>query len=107
MAKLAHITVGTTPTIIYTFSLVDPADFSKATLTVMQNDEIIIEKTLPDATVEEDNVSWTLTQAETLLLEVGGYGTIMLNWLTVDGVRGVGKTIQFIGDENHISEVMT
>ena len=63
---------GTTPTIKYTFSVVDPADFSEAILTIKDSrKQEKLRKTLDTATVGTDYVEWTLTQEETLSLGVG------------------------------------
>ena len=43
-----------------------PTDFRTAILTIKSQSEIILEKTLADATIGEDSLSWTLTQQETL-----------------------------------------
>ena len=95
---------GTTPTIKYTFRVVDPASITAAYLTIKKGGEIVIEKDLAAASVGEDSLSWTLTQAETL--SVIGAAEIMLNWLLNDGTRGasVQTTASFV--PNHIEEVI-
>ena len=50
---MTQIIIGTTPTITYKFSIVSPADFSTAILTIKCIGQIILEKTLTDATVEK------------------------------------------------------
>ena len=81
-----RIIIGTTPTITYTFKVVPVSSIVKAVLTVKERGENIIEKDLSDATVGEDTLSWTLTQEETLAIGARG-ASIMLNWLTADGVH--------------------
>lgn len=103
---MTKITIGTTPTIIYTFSIVTPSDMTDAVLTIKVGGEILIEKDLEDATVGEHTLSWTLTQAETLSLGIR-CGTMMVNWLLTDGVRGASKKTDVCGVDNHIAEVMT
>lgn len=102
---MISITIGTTPTITYTFSLVSPADFASAILTIKRNNNIVIRKELPDAEVGEASVSWTLTQAETLLLGTG-QSKMMCNWLTNTGVRGASPETVVQGVTNHIAEVI-
>lgn len=103
---MIKIVIGTTPTIIYNFSIVDPADITDAIMSIKVGGQIIIEKTLEDATVGENTLSWTLTQAETLSIGTR-FGTIMVNWLTDDGTRGASIEANICGISNHISEVMT
>lgn len=103
---MTKIIIGTTPTITYTFKVVPVSSITKAVLTVKERGENIIEKDLSDATVGEDTLSWTLTQEETLAIGARG-ASIMLNWLTADGVRGASREEVVNGVNNHIREVMT
>ena len=103
---MARIVIGTTPTITYTFKVVPVSSIVTAIFTIKQMTEIVLEKTLADATVGENTISWTLTQEETLALGVRE-GTVMMNWVTADGQRGIGdKCVVSVGD-NHIREVIT
>ena len=103
---MTRIIIGTTPTITYKFKVVAVADITKAILTIKERGTTLIEKDLSDATVGEDTLSWTLTQEETLAIGVKS-ASIMLNWLTADGVRGASKEEIINGVNNHIREVMT
>ena len=103
---VSKIIIGTTPTITYTFKVVPVSSITKAVFTVKERGVNIIEKTLSDATVGEDTLSWTLTQKETLAIGARS-ATLMLNWLTADGVRGASKEEVVNGVNNHIREVMT
>lgn len=78
---------GTTPTIIFTFNEIDAADISVCYLLIKQNGNTIIEKTLSDATVSDD-LSFTLTQSDTLKLCKEISAQICLDWKTNGGVRG-------------------
>ena len=102
---MTEIIIGTTPTIIYKFKIVSPADLTKAILTIKSMGQIILEKTLADATVGEDSLSWTLTQAETLSLGTR-VAKMMCNWVTADGTRGASEITTIRGDTNHIAEVI-
>lgn len=95
---------GTTPTIKYTFRVVDPASITAAYLTIKKGGEIVIEKDLAAASVGDNSLSWTLTQSETL--SVTGAAEVMLNWLLNDGTRGASAqtTASFV--PNHIEEVI-
>lgn len=105
---MTKIIIGTTPTIIYKFSIVDPADFATAVLTIKDSrKQEKLRKTLDTATVGTDYVEWTLTQAETLSLGTGDGLTMMLNWLTNGGTRGASAEEPVITVNNHIREVIT
>ncbi len=56
---------GTTTEIQYSFDQVNVSDITVCYLTLKQGD-VVIEKSLADATVGEDTLTWKLTQAETL-----------------------------------------
>lgn len=103
---MTRIIIGTTPTIKYTFKVVPVSSITDAILTIKERGVNIIEKTLSDATVGEDTISWTLTQEETLAIGVKS-ASIMLNWLTADGTRGASHEEVVNGVNNHIREVMT
>ncbi len=64
-----YVLRGSTPTFKYTFRVVDPADIAVAYLTISQFGTNVIEKTLADAEVGADSLTWTLTQDETLALD--------------------------------------
>ena len=96
---MAEIIKGTTPTVAFSFQNVNISDLTKAIMTVKKNGEIKIEHDLSAATVENKQLLWTLTQAETL--SVAGNAEIMLNWLTEDGTRGASNPTQVRFLPNH------
>lgn len=102
---MANIIIGTTPTITYKFSIVSPADFRTCILTIKCNGQILIEKTLSDAEIGTDSVSWTLSQSETLSIGTR-VAKMMCNWVTQDGTRGASEITTIRGDTNHIPEVI-
>lgn len=102
---MARIIIGTTPTITYKFKIVSPAELEKAILTIKIAGQVIIEKTLADASVGEDTLSWTLTQEETLSIGTRS-GKMMLNWLTHSGKRGASEETTIAGIQNHVREVI-
>ena len=79
---------GTTPTITFTFNEVDVSDISVAYLVIKVYGQTIIEKDITEAQADESTLSWTLTQAETLLLKPGATCRIGCDWKTSEGVRG-------------------
>lgn len=99
------IVKGTTPTLQYLFRKVNPTDFTRAILTIKQNNKIILEKNLAEAEVGENSIQWTLTQAETLAM-VRGKITARLNWKTVSGTRGVSEKEIIPVEENDKNEVI-
>lgn len=102
---MTKIIIGTTPTITYKFKIVSPADMTKAILTIKIAGQIILEKTLADADVGTDSVSWTLSQSETLNIGTRSC-KMMLNWVTADGIRGASAETVIMGTNNHKREVI-
>ena len=100
------IVVGTTPTIQFKFKTIAPSDLAQAKLTIERNNMVIVTKEITDATVSEDAIAWTLSQAETLLIGVG-QRDIMLNWLTANGTRGTSAETKINFIPNHIMAVMS
>lgn len=60
---------GTTPTVKYTFKVIDPENITVAYFTMWQGETDILEKDLTEATIENGCLCWTLTQEETLSLD--------------------------------------
>lgn len=94
----------TTPTIKYSFKVVDPSTIVEAYLTIKERGNVVIERDLTTATVGESTISWTLTQAETLSLDKSI--TTQLNWLTESGTRGASEKAHIIISENLKNEVI-
>lgn len=104
---MIKIIIGTTPTIKYKFSIVDPSDFTEAIMTIKDSCKTEkLRKTLDEATVGNDYIEWTLTQEETLSLGTGIAFSMMLNWLTNGGVRGASTEESITVVNNHIREVI-
>ena len=102
---MLNIIIGTTPTITYTFRTVSVSDLTKAILTIKCAGQVILEKTLADAVIGENSLSWTLTQQETLALSTRT-AKMMLNWLTNSGTRGASAETAIVGVTNHKREVI-
>ena len=100
-----QIILGTTPTILFEFETVDPSTFVAAEMTIKGRSNILLTKTLLGARRTSTQLSWKLTQQETINLGVGTY-TIMCNWLTADGTRGacLETTVKILS--NHDPAVM-
>ena len=101
---MTQIIIGTTPTITYKFKIVSPADLRTAILTIKNQSQTILEKTLADAVVGDDSLSWTLTQQETLTIGTRT-AKMMLNWVTHSGKRGASTETTIAGVSNHVKEV--
>ncbi len=102
---MTQIIIGTTPTITYKFKIVSPADLRTAILTIKNQSQTILEKTLADAVVGDDSLSWTLTQQETLTIGTRT-AKMMLNWVTHSGKRGASTETTIAGVSNHVKEVI-
>ena len=102
---MTQIIIGTTPTITYTFHTVSVSDLTKAILTIKIAGQVILEKTLADASMGEDTLSWTLTQQETLNIGTRSC-KMMLNWVTRSGKRGASEETAIMGVSNHVKEVI-
>lgn len=85
---MGEIVRGTTPTIRIQFSTVPVESLTVAILTIRQGGDVVIEKTLDDAAIEENAISWKLTQDETLSLAKRVNAVIMCDWKLADGTRG-------------------
>lgn len=96
---------GTTPTIQYTFTDIDPADITVAYMVIAQNGTAVVEKALSDATRDEDGLLFVLSQEDTLALSKGN-GTIALDWKTANGVRGRARVCEFSTGEPAKNEVI-
>lgn len=97
---------GTTPTIIFTFNDIKPADITACVLAVKQDGQTIINKSLSDAIVEADNISFTLTQAETLTITKYYSVTVVLDWLLTDGTRGRSQAITATVEDPALNAVL-
>lgn len=99
-----NIIKGTTPTIVYTFDEIAVSNIATAVLTIKSGSEIIVEKDLEAASVGDNSLSWTLTQAESLA--ASGNAEIMLNWVVQDGTRGASAKTAVYFAPNHVEEVI-
>ena len=103
----SRIVIGTTPTIMYSFSIVKPTDFVSAVLTIKKRaGEVVLRKELTEGFIVGNSLCWKLSQEDTLGLETRTY-LMRANWLTADGTRGVTPETHLQCERNHINEVMT
>lgn len=75
---------GTTPTIRYTFSIVEVENIASAYLTIQQG-SLVIEKSLADADVGDGYLEWNLSQSETLSLDEKENIEIQCKYKMTDG----------------------
>lgn len=69
---MGTIVVGTTPTIYITdFNVIKPLEIEKASLIISRYGKVLLEKTLDDAEVTGEQISWDLTQEETIAIGKG------------------------------------
>lgn len=103
---MTNIVIGTTPKITYKFSQIIPSDISIAIITIKKNGKIVLKKDLSKATIDEDAITWQLTQEETLSIGTG-VAEVMLNWIDAQDVRGVSEKEMIMFVRNHIDDVIT
>lgn len=84
---------GTTPTVSFEFSLVNPNDIAVAYLTISQREKTVIEKDISTAVVGTKTLSWDLSQTDTLKLEKGT-AEIECRYRTTDNKAYKTKTIE-------------
>ena len=78
---------GTTPTIEFRFKDVAVDEIVTAILSLQQLGKTIVERDISSAEVDE-NLSWKLTQEETLSLNNRYDVEIVCDWKLTDGTRG-------------------
>lgn len=76
---------GTTPTLRFTLPF-DTSTLDAVWVTIAQGGKVIINKTKVDCDLKGNDISVTLTQAETLALTAGNKTEIQLRVLTTDGL---------------------
>lgn len=76
----------TTPTIIYKPKAVDATDIDEIYLTIKQNN-VLIKKSLSDATITDGSFFWTLSQADTKNLSVKYQAILQVDYKTTDSFR--------------------
>ena len=97
---MASIIRGTTPTLKYKFNDVKVSDIATAYLSIQTgNPETDIEKSLVEADVGQDYISWTLTQQE--CLSFGDSISMMINWKLSNGTRGASDKTTIIVADNY------
>lgn len=103
---MVRIMRGTTPTIEFTFDDVDPEQITQAVLTIEQldNQAVVVSRTLAEINVVDGKIPVTLTQEDTL--SVIGEAEILLNWKTADGSRGTSEELVVKFKRNHIDKVI-
>ncbi len=81
---------GTTPTITMSFKTINVANITEAWLTLTQEAPatLNIQKVLADASVGTKTLSWTLTQTETLAIDIKFNIKIQCRYLMTDGTAG-------------------
>ena len=102
---MKKIVVGTTPKIRWKFSNVNVSDIVIATMTFKKYNTNVIVKDIGSAVIGDNEITYTLSQTETLRIGVGKC-ECMLNWVTANGIRGTSNLLRVEGVKNHINEVL-
>lgn len=103
---MESIISGTTPTITFSFSEIQPSSIVAAYLVVKAYGRTLIEKDLEDATVLESSVSWRLTQEETLRLRSSQKVDVGCDWKLSDGTRGRSTVETYTVEHSRKNEVI-
>lgn len=90
---------GTTPTVIFTFRVVDPTTLKEAFLTIRQGKNLIVERDISSASIKFSEITWRLTQEETLRIPPYSELGIHLRWKTVNGVAGGSAVYRALGTD--------
>lgn len=98
---MVNIALGTTPTILINLNTVSPENFVIADLTIKKGRDIVLTRNIDTASIEDSQISWKLTQKETLKLTTIASYKIMCNWVTADGTRGITKETDLRVIDNH------
>ena len=77
---------GTTPTVDYSFSTIDPRTLDACYMTISQDGETIIERDSETMNATSTTASWELTQEDTLGLIAGKKCEIQLRYVTSGGL---------------------
>ena len=105
---MADIIRGTTPTITFKYSAVSVSDIAVAYLTIRQGNARVekdIESAMVDA--EENTLSWTLAQDDTLALAASATkATAICDWKLASGIRGRSSIASFTVGETGKDEVI-
>lgn len=96
---------GTTPSITFTFDDIDASLISVAYLIMRQAGSKVIEKDITSATIDENTLTWSLTQEESLLLSLTPV-EILCDWKLSSGVRGRSEIISCMVEDSGKNEVI-
>ena len=96
---MAVLISGTTPTISIKFKTIPVGVIAVAYLVFKVGSRNIFEKSLSEAVVTEEEISWTLSQEESL--EIGklcrsAKVDVVCDWRTTDGTRGRSVVVPFV-----------
>lgn len=97
----------TTPSITYKPSAVTASDIDKIFLVISQNGGAVITKAKDDALINEGTFMWTLTQAETGMLNNKLQIAMKIDYLTNAGKRYAVRPKVFIVSDSAVNEVIS
>lgn len=82
---------GTTPTLTFAYKTVPVETIVEAWLTMTQRGKLVVDKDIETCRKGEDTLSWSLTQEETLAIEVDAEVEIQCRYKTASGFAGASK----------------
>lgn len=78
---------GTTPTIKWNLTSIDPASISRGYLVLMQDAKVIVTKDLSQSVLGDGYLEWTLAQEDTLLFSEASLVSAVCDVVTANGTR--------------------
>lgn len=103
---MAQIARFTTPAFTYKPSMVRVSDVAKIFFVLWQDDDILVQKDITQATVSENGFTWILSQNETQILVSRKKAFGKIDYLTTSGLRYTTRTKVFEITESAINEVI-
>ena len=91
---MAGIIRSTTPTIRFRFNVVNVPDIVKAYLTIEQENKRLVEKDIDDAVISDKEIAWTLTQEETLAMDMSRNVKIQVKYKTMEGLVSASRVYE-------------
>ena len=87
--------VGTTPTHIFNVPL-SASEIAEVRVLYSQNDKLLVTKTTDDCTIQDEQISVTLTQEDTFLFDADKFVEIQIRVLTPGG-NALGSIPETVG----------
>lgn len=97
--RMNGIMQSTTPTVRFTFKVINVPDIIEAYLTIKQEGKLIAERDLNEATIEDKALAWVLTQEETLKINPQRTIDVQCKYKLIQGQVYASKKYEVLGFE--------